>query len=88
MKQNQQNNNLKLVSSQQIAEHMRHFGKSDVNVSFEFLKESLGGIGAHAIREMVNRNHNDTTLDLSDSRISEIEPIKPDFGTDDFKKRN
>ena len=67
---------------------MRNFGKSDVNVSFEFLKENLGGIGAQAIREMVNRNHNDTTLDLNDSRISETQPKKPDFGNDDSNRRN
>lgn len=67
---------------------MRNLGKSEVNVSFEFLKENLGGIGAQAIREMVNRNHDDTTLDLNDSRISETQPKKPDVGNDDSNRRN
>jgi hypothetical protein len=67
---------------------MRNLGKSEVNVSFEFLKENLGGIGAQAIREMVNRNHNDTTLDLNDSRISETQPTNPDYGNDDSNRRN
>jgi len=64
MKQNQASNNLRLVSTQQIFEHMRHFGSNQVNLSFEFLKENLGGIGAHAIREMISKNHNETTLDF------------------------
>jgi len=64
MKQNQASNNLKLATSQQIVEHMRNLGRNQVNLSFEFLKENLGGIGAQAIREMVSKNHDETILDL------------------------